>query len=102
MTTEKKYRVPALEKANDVLKLIAAEPHGLRLIDLSNRLGINKSSMFSLLATMETLRWVERDRADTYALGPHLGSLGSDYFRGHDLIASFRHEAASAVAQIGE
>ena len=52
MSEERKYWVPALEKADRVLSMIAQEPDQYKLIDLANRLSINKSSMFSLLLTM--------------------------------------------------
>lgn len=99
---DKKYWVPALEKAHQVLELIAAEPHQLKLIDLSKRLDINKSSMFSLLHTMEELRWAVRDKGDTYALGSFFGPIGSAYIRQYDLIAEFHREAAITKNRIGE
>jgi DNA-binding IclR family transcriptional regulator len=91
---DNKYWVPALEKANFILHAIAEQPFRLRLIDLSKQLGINKSSMYSLLNTLEQLDWIRRDKADTYSLGPALGSLADGYFRSHDLISTFHHEAA--------
>jgi DNA-binding IclR family transcriptional regulator len=99
---DKKYWVPALEKAHQILELIAAEPHQLKLIDLSKRLGINKSSMFSILHTMEELRWAVRDKGDTYALGSYFGPIGSAYLRQYDLISEFHREAAITKERIGE
>ena len=50
-----KYRVPAIERAHLILKEISLHPGELKLIDLSRTLAINKSSMYSLLLTMENL-----------------------------------------------
>ncbi|MCZ8513487.1 IclR family transcriptional regulator [Paenibacillus filicis] len=91
---EKKYWVPALEKANDVLLQISEQPSGLKLIDLSKRLGINKSSMFSLLNTMEALDWVVREKEGTYSLGSKLGFIGNAFFKQFSLIDRFRKEAS--------
>ncbi|MBD2847450.1 IclR family transcriptional regulator [Paenibacillus sp. IB182496] len=99
---EKKYWVPALEKATRVIELIAAHPNQLKLIDLSRRLEINKSSMFSLLHTMEELRWVVKDKGDTYTLSSFFGQIGSTYFRQYDLTALFHQEAGAAKLRIGE
>lgn len=99
---EKKYWVPALEKADGILRLLADEPDTLRLIDISERLGIHKSSMFSLLQTMEALGWVSRDKANTYALGPAFARLGGSYYRDNDLISAFRREAQQSKLAIGE
>lgn len=91
---EKKYWVPALEKANDVLQAIAERPSGLKLIDLSKHLGIHKSSMFSLLNTMEALEWVVREIDGTYSLGSKLGYIGNAFFKQFSLIDRFRKEAS--------
>lgn len=99
---EQKYWVPALKKTNDVLQAVALEPHQLKLMELSKRLLINKSSMFSLLQTMETLGWVVRDKGDTYALGSFFGQLGNAYFRQYDLIQSFQLEARITKLALGE
>ncbi|KIL41479.1 IclR family transcriptional regulator [Gordoniibacillus kamchatkensis] len=99
---DNKYRVPAVEKADAVLQAIADRPHRLRLIDLSAELGIHKSSLFSLLATMEALRWVIKDDADTYALGSAMARFGGAYARHNDLVRAFHREAPAAAAAIGE
>jgi DNA-binding IclR family transcriptional regulator len=91
---ENKYWVPALEKANIILQAIADQPYRFRLIDLSKQLNINKSSMYSLLNTLEQLDWIRRDKADTFSLGPSLGSLAGGYFKSNDLISTFHYEAA--------
>lgn len=90
---EKKYWVPALERANDVLGLLCESPSSLKLIDLSKQLGIHKSSMFSLLHTMEALEWVVREDDGTYTLGSKLGFIGNAFFRQFRLIDRFRKEA---------
>lgn len=97
-----KYWVPAIERANAILAVLAAEPSRLRLIDLSNRLGINKSSMFSLLNTMESIGWVVKEKGDTYALGPSLGGLSAAYFRQFNLLQAFHQEAPESVGRVGQ
>jgi DNA-binding IclR family transcriptional regulator len=98
----KKYWVPALEKAHLVVHLISEEPAKLKLSDLCKRLDISKSSMFSLLQTMETLSWIVRTPADTYTLGIHYGLLGNAYFQQYDLIDAFRHEAPAFMHAVNE
>jgi DNA-binding IclR family transcriptional regulator len=86
--------VPALEKADGILSVLSLEPGKYKLIDLSKRLDINKSSMFSLLHTLEALHWVEKNADDTYSLGPAIAVLGSSFVRRFDLHDSFQTEAA--------
>jgi DNA-binding IclR family transcriptional regulator len=99
---DKKYWVPALEKANDILLVISGQPSKLKLIDLSKHLGINKSSMFSILNTMEQLEWVVREAEGTYSLGSKLGFIGNAFFKQFSLIERFRKEAAVTKHTIQE
>ncbi|NQX58748.1 IclR family transcriptional regulator [Paenibacillus qinlingensis] len=99
---ERKYWVPALERAQDVLQLIADKPSRLKLMDLSVATGINKSTMFSLLHTMETLNWVIREKGDTYVLGSFFGVIGNAYFAGMSLVKLFEEKAARSVERLGE
>ncbi|MDR6549223.1 IclR family transcriptional regulator [Paenibacillus qinlingensis] len=99
---ERKYWVPALERAQDVLQLVAAGPSKLKLMDLSAATGINKSTMFSLLHTMETLNWVIKEKGDTYALGSFFGMIGNAYFSGMSLVKLFEEKASRSVERLGE
>jgi DNA-binding IclR family transcriptional regulator len=99
---DKKYWVPALEKAHSIVRLIAEEPSKLKLTDLCKRLEISKSSMFSLLQTMETLQWITRDRSDAYTLGMHFGLMGNAFFQQFDLIDAFRADASTYMRTLNE
>lgn len=99
---DKKYWVPALDRAHCVLREIAEERGRLKLSDLCQRTEISKSTMFSLLQTMEELGWIEKDSTDSYGLGGALGWLGSVYFQQFDLIDLFKREAPAIMKEIGE
>lgn len=99
---ERKYWVPALERAHEVIRCIAKQPSELRLIDLCALTSINKSSMFSLLHTMEALEWVAREKGDTYSLGATIAHLGNAYFSNMDIVQQFMQHAAQPVATVGE
>ncbi|MFD1416708.1 IclR family transcriptional regulator [Oceanobacillus jeddahense] len=100
--TKKKYWVPALERANTIIEQIAKYPNQLRLIDLSNRLEINKSSMFSILHTLETLGWVTKQKSETYTLGSVLGFIGSTYLNQFNILEVFSNEARIAIERVDE
>ncbi|MFC0329143.1 IclR family transcriptional regulator [Paenibacillus sepulcri] len=102
MTEERKYWVPALEKADRVLSVVSLEPGKYKLIDLSRQLAINKSSMFSLLHTLETLNWVKKGADDTYSLGEAIAVLGSSLVKQFDLNDRFQSEAAGARDRLQE
>lgn len=102
VSEERKYWVPALEKADKVLTVLAQEPAKHKLIDLSKKLEINKSSMFSLLSTMETLGWVKRAAGDTYTLGHTFAEFGSSYLKQYDLHPFFMDEAVAVRDRLQE
>jgi IclR family transcriptional regulator, KDG regulon repressor len=99
---KQKYWVPALERANLIIELIANHPSQLRLIDLSKKLDINKSSMYSLLNTLETIGWIKKDKKDFYTLGPVLGSYSSAYFSQYDILETFSLEAGHSIKVVDE
>jgi DNA-binding IclR family transcriptional regulator len=99
---DQKYSVPALDRANAVLTVLNEEPYQWRLSDLSRKLGISKSTLYSLMVTMERLQWVNRDRNEAYAIGSALGRYGSAFFRQYDLIEDFRRLAEPVMRKLQE
>jgi IclR family KDG regulon transcriptional repressor len=97
-----RYWVPAVERTDMIIGLIAKEPGKHRLIDISKLLKINKSTMFSLLNTLEALGWVIKEKGDTYTLGPTLGGYSAAYFRKFNLLQLFYKEAPRSVEKINE
>jgi DNA-binding IclR family transcriptional regulator len=102
MFMEQKYSVPALERAHTVLTLLAEQPSQNKLSDLCKQLNISKSTMYSLLQTMERLNWVYRDGNDKYSLGSAIGRFGSVYIRQYDLIEDFRRLAEPVMRKLQE
>lgn len=99
---EQKYWVPALERATNILNLIAEQQGQLRLMELSKKSAINKSTLFSLLNTMCCLGWVFKNTDETYSLGKVIGLFGASYLNQFDILKFFNLEAQSAVAKINE
>ena len=97
-----KYWVPAIEKSNLVIKEVAENPNQLRLIDLSKTLEINKSTLYSILNTMEKLDWLVKGNNDCYSLGPSLGAISASYFKQFNILKSFYAESASSMKVINE
>lgn len=99
---DEKYWVRSLERANLVMNLIAKEPGKYRLIDISKSLNINKSSIFSILNTLEFLGWVTKEKGNTYKLGPTLGAYITAYSRNFNLLESFNMEAEKTLKKLDE
>lgn len=68
-------RAPAVDRAVRVLWTLAERGEG-SLSELSRALGVSKSTLSSLLATLERHAWVERDEATRrFRLGPGVAKL---------------------------
>ncbi|WNS46043.1 IclR family transcriptional regulator [Paenibacillus sp. MMS20-IR301] len=103
---DRKYWVPALERADLILMAIARKPGEHKLTDLCEVTEINKSSMFSLLRTMETLNWVKRDEKEAYALGAGMAYLNTVFNESHkqnyNLVSQFLQASLESVRAVGE
>ncbi|ETT44399.1 IclR family transcriptional regulator [Paenibacillus sp. FSL R7-269] len=103
---DQKYWVPALERADLILKAISRQTGVLKMTDLCEETGINKSSMFSLLRTMETLGWVVKDAGERYVLGAGISYYNTVYNdslkQNMNLVERFLAESAQSVGAVGE
>lgn len=68
--------VQSLNRALDILEALALEPRGLTLTELSNRVGLHKSTVHRLLATLSARHYVE-DISNGCRLGLRVVELGS-------------------------
>ncbi|MGH2404460.1 MAG: IclR family transcriptional regulator [bacterium] len=92
-----------MERAARVLRALAADGESLRLSDLSLQLGVSKSTLSDLLATLEHLGFVERDGdARTFRLGYGLLELANAVLRRLDLRQVARPYLTRLQNQIGE
>jgi IclR family KDG regulon transcriptional repressor len=68
--------IRAVERALDVLECFSIKTPELSMTQIAERIGINKSTVHRLLATLERKRFVERDPVSgTYRAGIHLLQL---------------------------
>lgn len=95
--------VPAVERAVRVLRALAADGAARRLSDLGRTLGLSKSTLSDLLATLEAHGLVERDGdVRGYRLGATLLELGSAALRHLDVAQLARPALAQLRDAIGE
>lgn len=80
-SNENRYTINSVARAVQIIELLAAEGDAVRLSDLSERLGLNRTTLFHLLATLQAHGWVARDPARRYALGARFLDVSSRYLR---------------------
>jgi IclR family KDG regulon transcriptional repressor len=72
------YTVPAVQRAVEVLELLAGSQTGISLADLSRQTGFPKSSLFRILLTLEKSSIVQLDRTrNIFTLGMKLIDWGN-------------------------
>jgi len=99
----KDYVVPAIEKAHNILMLIAnSKDKELRLTDIVSALNYNKSTVFLLLSSMEQFRWVVKNDNATYNIGSTLGRWGAEFFRKFNIKDVFDKEAQELAEEINQ
>ena len=77
-----KYHVRALERALSILDVFSLETPEWSLTDLTERVGLAKSTVIRLLAVLESGGLVERlEQTDRYRLGVRVFELGSIYIQ---------------------
>ncbi|WP_084582585.1 IclR family transcriptional regulator [Sphingomonas azotifigens] len=57
------YAAPALEKAIDVIELLSAEPQGLTISEIAQRLGRSISELFRIIVVLDRRGWLHKDGA---------------------------------------
>ncbi len=97
------YAAPALDKALDVLELLAGEAGGLTQTEIAEAVGRNVSQIYRVLATLERRGYLTRDeRSGRYVLSMALFDLAHRHppLRGLvQLAAEPMRELADAVRQ---
>ncbi|MES2421542.1 MAG: IclR family transcriptional regulator [Pseudomonadota bacterium] len=57
------YSAPALEKAIDIIELLAREPSGLTVSDIATRLSRSISELFRVIVVLDRRGWLHKDPA---------------------------------------
>ena len=74
------YSIQAVENALDVLEALSEIDDDVRISQLSEKLAMNKTSVFRLLATFENRGYVEREeRSGKYRLGLSAYEIGQKF-----------------------
>lgn len=95
--------VPAVERAIELLQVLARAGKPLMLSELSELTTASRSTAFNTLATLHRYGFVEKDeRYKTYRLGLGLFELGRAYLDQVSLVPAFNQCARELVEQCAE
>jgi DNA-binding IclR family transcriptional regulator len=94
---------PAVDRALAVLQLLAEQRDGVGLAELSRALGEAKSSLFTVLNTLEARGFVAKEAATKrYTLGPETWRIGAVYAGHVSVLSEFQALAPELVRDCGE
>jgi IclR family KDG regulon transcriptional repressor len=79
-------RVPAIDKSFSILELIAHARRPLGFAEIVRELGLNKSTVFNILYTLNDLGVLDKDSTGLFHLGSRLFVLGNAAAKGSELI----------------
>lgn len=80
--------VQAVRRALDLVEILAKVKRDVGLIELSREAGLNKSTAYQLLATLQADGFVEKDKETRYyRLGPKILEIAVSFLGTSDLIA---------------
>lgn len=96
---EKKYKVPAVEKIDAILNVVALHAP-VSFPNILAHTGYNKSTVFSLLKSLEQAQLLMLNGEGQYELGQKIGFLGAKYFQKNDFINVFQRVAMKACEHI--
>jgi DNA-binding IclR family transcriptional regulator len=101
--TDSPYRVQVLDRALGILDLLWKEGPELTLVELTERLGLNKSTVRRLIKVLEQYRFIEQSpRNGKYRLGLKLFEMGSSVMAHLDLRERARPYLERLVFEAGE
>jgi len=102
-TARRPIAVPALDRGLKLLRILGQASGPLTLSELSDQIGVSRSTVYSLLATLQEYGFVARDeRYKTYQLGIGALELGSAYLNKINLLPAFNEVAQRLVVACGE
>jgi len=78
--------VQSIDRAFDILEVLATEKAGLGVTEIAHRIGLHKSTVYRLLASMASRGYIEKNESTgTYRLGLKLVELCSLYLNSLEL-----------------
>ena len=97
-----RYVIPSLDRALQVLDLLATQEGGSTLAELARTTGIPKSTLFRILVTLQKHHCVIADAAGQFRLGSHLWELGNSFADQTDLFRASAAQMEVLARECGE
>jgi IclR family transcriptional regulator, KDG regulon repressor len=95
--------VKSARRVLDILELLSAHADGLKFPQIASTLGVPKSSLHALLATLHARKWIGFDEASrTYRIGMRAWETGQGYVQARDLALIADQHLHAARTELNE
>lgn len=98
---DKSDRVQSLERALDIIEVLAVEPEGLGVTEVANRTQLNKSTAHRLISTLASRGYLEKSEKGDYKIGLKLIGAVSCYINSLELQTEARPYLAKMTGELG-
>jgi len=79
--------IQSIKRATDILNIFIQEENALGITELAKRMGLAKTTIQSIVQTLEALNYLEKDPfTPKYRLGPMVFQLGMQYAANMDIV----------------
>ena len=101
--THERYHVPNLKRGLEVFELLAKNPDGMTLPEISKTAGYSKSSIFRILCTLEDCGYVAKNKDErTFRMSRKLAALGYAAFGESNIVEKSMDVLRRMRDKIGE
>ncbi len=101
--TAERYLINSIVRANGILRLLAKENGSLRIGDISKRLGMDRTTAYRIVGTLEYCGLLERrPGSKEFKLGLGAFEVGSSYLRTTDMYSIGRPVMIELAARVQE
>lgn len=85
--------IQSVDRAMDILMLLGDKLTPMSAVEISAQTGINRTTIYALLHTLESKRFIEKRPSNQYCIGPIVFQLGLAYQKNSTLVRSMEHHA---------
>jgi len=99
---KERYLINSILRASNILKCFSGDKTHFKITELARHLGLDRSTTYRILLSLEKAGFVEKDEAGTYSLGLAAFEIGNAYLMQTDLIQVSKPIMADLASKVQE
>jgi IclR family transcriptional regulator, KDG regulon repressor len=99
---KERYLINSILRASNILKCFSGDKTHFKITELARHLGLDRSTTYRILLSLEKAGFVEKDETGTYSLGLAAFEIGNAYLMQTDLIQVSKPIMADLASKVQE